>query len=488
MESHNHLGIYLRRDRATVVCIASPGRDRKLLDGFTVALEEQADQEQPTLAERIARTCSERGMKFGAASVALDCAMFMQHAVQSQFSDYKRIASTVRFDTEEVLATDVADVAVAFRIASSDHEGSNLDVFTTPRGVLSEILLALQSNNIDPVAMNPDVYCLSRYLGTYGTWDGPAEQGSLYALLSDSRGYLVGLSKPSQVSAMRAFPVSPTQDRGRLLSREVLITKALAEESGPISRLCVWDADHNLDEQHLAGMVGFPVKACDLLAMAGVQPDAAADCANGVDFALAYGAALSIPDKETSIDFRTDYMPYQGKKLRLHRALKLFSISMTLLFLAIGVFFHVQMLRVNRNRETLRSKFEPDYLAVMLGKRDLPNSMKSAVGDLERTRRLIEREKTGIGADESISARLTQVLQAINSCSTQTDLKIDFITITEKDILINASTRGTSQAVTIVFDALKKAGFKVESDRVNPKGDRTVFALTAELETTIERK
>jgi len=144
VESHNYLGIYLRPERATVVCVAVQGRDKKLLGCFSVSVEGQQENAQQALAERIAQGCSERDMKFGQAAVALDCTLFMQHAVHSEFSDYKKIAATVRFDTEEALAMDVSDVAVAFRIASSDDSGSNLDVFTAQRSVLTEILLALQ--------------------------------------------------------------------------------------------------------------------------------------------------------------------------------------------------------------------------------------------------------------------------------------------------------------------------------------------------------
>ena len=199
MESHNYLGIYLRSDRATVVCVAGQGRDRKLLGGFSVSVEGQPENVQQALAERIAKGCSDRNLKFGQAAVALDCTLFMQHAVHSEFSDHKRIAATVRFDTEEALAMDVADVAVAFRIVSSDDSGSNLDVFTAQRGVLSDVLLALQGAGIDPVTVDPDSYCLSRYLDAYGTSGESSEPRSLYAMLSDSRGYL--LTAPTSAGA-----------------------------------------------------------------------------------------------------------------------------------------------------------------------------------------------------------------------------------------------------------------------------------------------
>ena len=118
----------------------------------------------------------------------------MQHSVHSEFSDPKKIAATVRFDTEETLATDVSDVAVTFRIASTDDEGAQLDVFTAQRAVLTDIIQSLQINGIDPVAVDPDIYCLSRYLLEYAGAQEESESSTLYAVLSDHRGYLVVVS------------------------------------------------------------------------------------------------------------------------------------------------------------------------------------------------------------------------------------------------------------------------------------------------------
>jgi len=163
VESGNHLGIYWSKNKATVVCLAPPGRERKVLDGFSVSVD-GAEQGQQALADRVVQMCRQRKVKFTDVAVALDCASFMQHAVHSEFSDPKRIAATVRFDTEEALATDISEMAVAFRVASPGEEGANLDVFTAQRATLTDILLSLQSHGIDPVAVDPDVCCLARYL------------------------------------------------------------------------------------------------------------------------------------------------------------------------------------------------------------------------------------------------------------------------------------------------------------------------------------
>lgn len=477
MESHNYLGIYLGQDRATVVCVASQGRERKLLGCFSACVEDPQENGLQVLAEGIAKTCAERGLKFGQAAVALDCAMFMQHAVHSEFSDYKRIAATVRFDTEEALATDVADVAVAFRVVSSGDSGSNLDVFTAQRSVLTEILLALQGAGIDPVTVDPDSYCLSRYLGMYGASAEASEHKPLYALLSDSRGYLLTIPRAGEPSTVRAFPLAETRNREQLLAREVLITAALAETAGPVDQLCLFDVKDEVSAEQLAKRVGRPVKVRDPAGLAGAGPEDIAGCSSAVDFALAYGAALALPEKEKGVNFRNDHMPYEGTKLRTNRALKFLSISVTVLLLAVGVYFQAQWMYVSKMHADISDKFQPDYVAVMVGKK-FPATIREAVRNVEKELNRLMAEKGIKGApQESISAKLTLVLQAMNSCAAQTGLVIDTITITTKTIYINGST-SNRRSTDSVLDAMKKTGLEVQDHQVGADGERDNFDMT----------
>ena len=478
MESHNYLGIYWRPEQATVVCVAGQGRDNKLLGCFSVSAEDQQENVPQVLAERIARGCSERDMKFGQAAVALDCALFMQHAVHSEFSDYKKIAATVRFDTEEALAMDVADVAVAFRIASSDDSGSHLDVFTAQRGALTDLLLALQGAGIDPVTVDPDSYCLSRYLNAYGSSDSPSEDRRLHALLSDSRGYLLVGSRPPGPLTMRAFPITAAQNRTQVLAREVLTTTALAETAGPVHQLCLFDAKGEVSSEQLAARVGRQVKVCHPVEMAGPESGQMADGSNPVDFALAYGAALALGEKERGINFRDDHMPYQGTKQRMNRALKFLSIAVTILILAVGVYFQAQWMQAKVDLDAVRRRFEPDYSAVMMAKK-FPSTVREAVTKLEKELNRLMAEKGIKGApQESISAKLALVIQALNSCASQTGLAIDTITITTKTIHITGSTASRSSTVGGVFEAMETFGLKVEDNRASTEGNRDSFDMT----------
>jgi len=187
VESQNDLGIYIDRDRATVVCLDSRGKDGGVVGCFSVSVEEDEQANMQTLAGLIAQGCAERDWRFSDVSVALDCTMFMQHSVDSEFRDPRQIAATVKFDTEEALATDVSSVALAFEIASSDESGSKLTVFTAQRTILSDVLSALQQYDLDPVTIEPDVNCLTRFIHKKeDSVESP--QQTLFALLSRHSG------------------------------------------------------------------------------------------------------------------------------------------------------------------------------------------------------------------------------------------------------------------------------------------------------------
>ncbi len=487
MESQNRIGIYLRKDRATVVCLASQGREKKLLGCFSVLNEEASeDMEQQTLADRIAQECKQRRFKFAEAAVALDCALFMQHRVHSDFGDPKKIAATIRFDTEEALATDVSDMAVAFRVVSSGDDGSTLDVFTAQRNVLSDVIMSLQSNGIDPIALDPDISCLSRYLNEYSRPEDGQSSGTLYALLSDSRGYLVGLSpSASDAVPLRAFLVGSTQDRTALLARETLVTAALAEMGAPMGKICVSDVGGQVDPQGFGRRVTSQVESCDPIGIAGIEHNEIDDCPNAVDFAVAYGAALSRSAKDASISFRNDHMPYLGKKMRVQKAVRFLSICVTILLLAVGIYFQAHLMRVNRQRAALKEKLEPDYLAVMLNKRRLPLTMADAVKDVQGELRRVTRGKSGEWTDQaSVPAKLAQVLRALNTCAKQTDLNVKSITISS-NIVVNGDTKDRSSH-RAVLDALEKAGLKAGPGGTTPEKGRIVFTQTFEPERTAQ--
>jgi len=476
VESPNYLGIYLSKDTATVVCLGLEGGSRSVLGCFSVTVEATEEQKSQKLVRLITEGCAERGLEFSEVAVALDCSMFMQHNVHSEFSDPKQIAATIRFDAEEALAMDITDLAIAFKVTSSDQTGSSLTVFTAQKKQLSDILISLQSSNIDPISIEPDVDCLSRFI--LQNVSLPRDLHSLFCVLSDSRGYFIAFAESQKALAMRTFLVKPARERNELLAREIPVTTALVGADESINCIKVFDSTGSVNYQQLDEKLGIEAGSVDLVEATATGQEALADCADPVSFAIAYGAALSHLEKALSVNFRNDFMPYQGKKVRLQKAMKFSSISVTVLMLAAGLYFQLQLLQENKYCNRLHKKFEKQYSAVMFGKKPpaKSNPVKKLAGELRR----IESVRKGllsVTGEESISAKLTMVLDAFNKCAAQTNLNIDSITITTKTITIAGDTSSRKNTLRL-FDAIRESGLEILQQDLNVKGGRDNFSIT----------
>ena len=484
MESQNYLGIYISRDTATVVCLSLVGRHSKVLGCFSVSVEEQEQAKLQVLAGLIARACAERNLEFSEVSAALDCAMFMQHNLHSKFTDPKQIAATVNSDTEEALATDIADVALAFEITLAGQAGSELTVFTAQRKILSEVLLSLQQYNLDPVAIEPDVNCLSRLIVAKASSAQSRQPGTLFGILSGRNGYLIAPpvstgAGTQKASKTRTFLVGPTQDRGALLTREVLVTTALVGGGEPIKHLEVFDSAGTVDHQQLSEKLSLDkIGGVDWLE-AEAESRTTADCADTVDFAIAYGAALAHAEKGRRVDFRDDFSPFQGKKIKMQKALKFAAISVTGLLIFVGLYFQTQLFTINKYRRALKDKFAKDYSAVMLGQKP-PEDTNSAVRKLGTELRRIRDAKKGlitIKGEKSISSKLTLVLTAFNKCAAQTNLDIKTISITARDIIITGETSSRQNTLKF-YNTVKNNGLEISRDGFDLKGGRDSFSIT----------
>lgn len=483
MESGNCLGIYITKESATAVCLAPHGRDMVLQGCFSVSVDKDETAPNQVLASLIAQGCTERGFKFSEVAVALNCVIFMQHNVHSEFDNPKQIAATVRFDTEEALATDVSDVAIAFKITSSDKTGSQLAVFTTQKKILSEIISALQNNNIDPITIEPDVNCLSRFIRQKVTVT--QDKNPFFAMFSRRNGYFIFENQSpeaasSQQSLMRTFLAASGQDKTQLLTREIPVTTALLQTSEPINCLEVFDSTGSVNTAQLSEALTMEVSQLDMAASAQITAEQITDCADPLDFAIAFGAALTISEKTRIINFRDDFMPFQGKKARLQKTIKLLSVCVAVLMLALGVHFQTQLVAKSKPVKELRTKFSKDYSAVMLGKK-LPaksrKTIRSLQSELNRIKALKEGRLSSSG-EKSISAKLTMVLDAFNSCAAKTKLDIDSISITGKSISIIGSTSSRSNTRKL-RDAIEKSGMEILKDSVQQAPDgREKFTIT----------
>ncbi|MHC4075629.1 MAG: type IV pilus biogenesis protein PilM [Planctomycetota bacterium] len=479
MEGKNHLGIYLGRETATVVCM-SAGGSGGVLDSFTVTTESQGEQSRPgikQLAHLVAQSCAARQLNFSGVAIALDCSMFMQHNIHSAFTEANQIASTVRFDTEETLATDITNLAITFKITSSDEAGSELVAFTTEHKVLSDIIGAFQANNIDPMTIQPDVNCLAAFICRNMPLEG--DSNSLFAVFSRQRGYFIGLSSSGKLSFIRTFLLGPTQNRSDFLARELLVTGTLAGHSELINSVKVCVSDSSVEPAGLTARTGIRTELLDLLANQSVTENLDEQI-EPVQFAIACGAALTVSQKAATANFRDDFMPYQGKKEKIRKTVQFFSIAVTVLIFAVGAYFQLQLLQAKKYQSRLEGKLAEQYSVVMQGKKLSAREgvVKKLAGELRRIRD-VKSGQLSVTGRESVSAKLTLALEAFNKCAGKTNLDIDSVSITAKSISIAGSTSSRKNTLQL-FTALK-ARLNILQQRLHSKGGRDNFRITVEI-------
>jgi len=215
----------------------------------------------------------------------------------------------------------------------------------------------------------------------------------------------------------------------------VLVTTALVRSGEPINHLKVFDSAGTIDHQHLSEKLSIEADGADWLGASGTEPQTPADCADPVDFAIAYGAALAHSEKGHRVNFRDDFSPFLGKKMKLQKALKFAATSVTVLLIAAGLYFQTQLFIINKYRDTLSEKFAEDYKAVMLVPK--PPDINSAVRKLGSELRRIKDAKKGltIKGEKAISSKLWLVLAAFNKCAAQTNLKIDSICLLDTRVI-----------------------------------------------------
>jgi len=475
----NCLGIYLSKGAATVVCLGPQGRGNNILGCFSVSVENMDQQNAGVgiseVVSLIVEGCAEKIPMFAncQVAVALDCAMFMQHNIHSEFSDPKQIAATVRFDTEEAVAIDISEFAIAFKTISSGQAGTKLGVFTAEQKILSEIIVSLQSHNIDPVSIEPDINSLARFINR--NISVAAEQVPFFGVLSGSRGYFIISSEAQKISVMRTLLVGSAQDRSDLLAREILVTSALVEGGQPINCLKVFDSAGSVDYQQLGEKLGIETSALDLS-----ESTAAEGNVDAVGLAIACGAAYSAMEKSQSINFRNDFMPYQGKKARMEKTLKILGVSIAVIMLAVGLYLQLQLVGKNRPRRMVLDKLAQQYATIMLGKK--LSAGADPVKEFQKELRRIRAAKSGqlsITGQASVSAKLTRLLEAFNKCAKETDLNIESISITAKSISIIGDTAARGNKNTLkLFEAITSVGLDIPQKSFSSKAGRDNFRIT----------
>ncbi len=482
MEQNKYLGIYVASDKTTVV-LASKTADRiEISNYFTLTPEVPAAGAEPQAkkfsfsdtATQIASLCAEKNFVFVDTAVAIDCRLYRQQKLHTEFQDYRQIAQTIKFDAEEALAVDAAQTAVAFEILGKQMSGSDVSAFAVGADLITEIIKSLQANKIDPVIIEPDSICLRRSIDD-------AVNNVVIAAVSQTKCFMICPAGGEGKTVVRAFLTSPAQNKTSLFAGQIMMSMSSLAATGRAASIKVYDTTNSLDLTVLAAQTSMTAELLDITQKVSLPANAELQVGESLELMIAAGAAAGLVGKTDKVDFRPDFMPYQGKKALVEKTIKIAGVSLAVLFIVLGVLLQMNYFSADKNIKKIDTKFKAEYVIAMPGGKY--TSAREAVQKLKREINKIKDVKSGLlsaSGEDSIEAKLTYLFEMLNSVPANVDINIEKIAVTTKTMNITGSTNlgGNLQ----LFGAVDKHPKLTRgSATYEPKDGRDNFRLTIEL-------
>jgi hypothetical protein len=472
---HTHsIGLYLSRGRAVAVWLSD--KDQGTVTRVVEFVPAEGESAQTTALEA-ARKVRQQGGLVEQVYVALDCSYYTQYSLHSEFADARQVESTIKFDAEEAAATDAVNLAVTFSITGPLPTGSEVMVFTADRQSMTDILLDVQEGGLDPVMMEPDVVCLARAMErTLRVSEHPE---SLYVLTTENNCYLLQPGKSGYASKLRSLLLGAESQRTAALTREILQAMTGWEDDPPLKRVVFVQSPGGVDRAALASRTGLDVRVESAIEKLHLESPLEDGVPAGA-FLMAVGAALSPLEKGSPSDFRRDFMPYQGRRKVMESSLRLISISLTVLFVAVAIYFQTLAYQTNKDYTTLQTKLVEEYRGAMYGTN--PPTTEALNSRLRRTLVNAKRVQEGLGPgdDKSVAAKLTFLFEAINNSPPTVEVMIQQISITERSMRVKGDTNSRKSTLDM-FESIKKhPKLKFGSERMAMVGARDTFEFTIE--------
>jgi hypothetical protein len=221
-------------------------------------------------------------------------------------------------------------------------------------------LSQLQEHKIDPVAIEPDVACLARFVSHCIPKDNTHP---LYVVLGEKFGYMLALGEAKNTWQCRTFLIGASQNRTSVLLSQIPLTLASLNLARPDSIL-VYDSQMHTDLGKLGMSSTCPVRQFDLEhIVAGIS--LGVDRSEVIDFVITYGSALGYLESH-HVDFRHDFSPYQGRKMLMEKGMQYLSIGATAMLLAIGLFLQLHVYKTNKYAEESKAKFQKEFETIVI--------------------------------------------------------------------------------------------------------------------------
>jgi hypothetical protein len=253
------------------------------------------------------------------------------------------------------------------------------------------------------------------------------------------------------------------------------MARAAAESRAPIRSVVLIGSAGAIDTAQIAERTGLQVKTeTPEKTLLRSTPDGSPIACH--EFLIAYGSALASRSRTGRVDFRRDFMPYQGQRRIMEGSLRVLSISLTVLLLAVGVFFQFKAFGMKGMAAELKERTLAEHKAVMYGKGPRPGQTISS--NLRREFTLVSNnEKAGLGDATSISARLTFFLEAVNKTPANVDIIVDQITVTGRSMKVKGSTNSRNGTMTLLNEIRKHPRITLGSERIAADGTRDGFDI-----------
>jgi hypothetical protein len=478
LEQNKYLGIYIAPDKVTVVLAGKTGSRIEITRQFSIALPAGQPFSFAQTAADIASACQEKQIVFGDIAVALDCRLYRQQLLHSEFTEYRQIAQTIKFDAEEALAVNAAETAITFEPASKGLSGTEVSVFAAEASIMSGIITAMAANKLDPVSIEPDSICLRRMIGQIAEQNEDSK--AMRMVLSEKKCFIVSPPPAEGKAQVRAFITAASQNKTNLAAREIMLTTASAAGGKAIQKVFIYDSTGKVDIARLSQDSSVPIESFGTEQVI-TSPDDSPSEVDSLDMFIAAGAAAGLLTKCERVDFRPDFMPYQGKKEILEKGIKMLSFCLLLLFIAIGAYLHIQYHKTSSYRNKLNEKFKAEYSIAMPGAKFI--SGRDAAGKLKREINKIKDVKSGLlsaAGEDSVEAKLTYLFEAVNNVPKSIDIDIDKIAVTTKTMTITGSTSNGGHLQ--FFGAVDKHPKLVKANATyEGKDNRDYFRLTIDL-------
>lgn len=470
MEQSNYLGMYLTSEGIYAAVLSDKGYVAGVRCFFVPSTASESGESALTT---MTRQLLQQAGWFGESAAAVRSSLINQYNLHSEFADLRQIESTIRFDAEEAAATDASALAVAFEITDSGPAGSEVNVYTAGRQILTDILLDLQAGGVDPTAMEPDAVCLARAMEKPGVMDAA---GKMFLLIFGRTCFLLTSQSDGFAPKVRTFLLPDDPDKTAALSRQIILTAAALPPAASVKTLVLVDSAQNIDPAEMNKLTGMQVEQLNLRQRLNLQIPSELPAEQAGGFLFACGSAMALSGRTRRVDFRRDFMPYQGRRRLLRKSLRVVSVSLTILFVTLGLYFQTRAMRMKNYTSQLHQKLNTDYAAAMYGKQ-LPSS--ESVGSRLRRELNRVRQLQQYGLDEgAVTARLTYILEAINSSPKSANVIIKTVTITDRTISLIGDT-DSRKSTRELFDAIKKHGkLEVTEERFNAAGNRDEFVVS----------